>query len=66
MAAQTKRRRRPSEVQSIMMRMGKNYVKKLDRICRANNRSRREIVEILVDEAAVELRGDPTARINPL
>ncbi len=66
MAAQTKKRRAPDEVQSIMMRMGKNYVRKLDRICRVNNRSRREIVEILVHEAALELREDPAARINPL
>ncbi len=66
MAAQTKERRDPAEVRSIMMRMGTGYVKKLDRLCRVNNRSRREIVEILVDEAAVELRGDGAARINPL
>lgn len=66
MAAQTKKRRDPDEVQSIMMRMGKYYVRKLDRICRVNNRSRREIVEILVHEAALELTDDPGARINPL
>ena len=53
-------------VQSIVMRMGTPFVDKLDRLCLINGRSRREIVEILVDEASAELEDDPSARITPL
>ena len=46
--------------------MGDSYVDALDDLCDANQRSRREIVETLVMEAALELKDDPAARINPL
>lgn len=53
-------------VQSVMLRMGHEFVDALDELCETNGRSRREIVEILVTEAYVELQEDPNARINPL
>lgn len=57
---------RPSNtVRSVVLRMGNDYVAELDMLCEANKRSRREIVEILVREAADELRAIPEARINP-
>lgn len=53
-------------VQSVMMRMGTSFVTALDKLCEVNFRSRREIVEILVAEAYVELQENPDARISPL
>ncbi len=58
--------RNAADVQSVMMRMGKDYVSALDELCVVNDRSRREIVEILIDEAYQEYLGDNTARITPL
>jgi hypothetical protein len=58
--------RDPEEVQAILLRMGTPFVDSLDRLCGVNQRSRREIVEILVAEADAELEDDPDARINPL
>lgn len=52
-------------VQSVIIKMGTGYVHYLDVLCKANRRSRREIVEILVLEAAMELHNDPKARIDP-
>ena len=49
-----------------MLRMGLEFIDALDRLCEANSRSRRDIVEILVTEAYVELQEDPDARIQPL
>ena len=54
-----------SEVRSVVLRMGKDYVEELDTLCDANKRSRREIVEILVREAHEEYAHDPSARIDP-
>ena len=48
-----------------LARMGLDYVDELDTLCAANKRSRREIVEILVREAAEEYKHDNTARIDP-
>lgn len=57
---------RPAEaVKPIALRMGRKYVAELDRLCAVNKRSRREIIEILINEAAAELKLDPEARINP-
>ncbi len=58
--------RDPKYVQPIVLRMGKPYVKKLDELCKVNGRSRREIVEMLVAEAAFDLFRDPDDRITPL
>lgn len=55
-----------THVQSVLLRMGKSHVKALDELCAVNGRSRREIVEILVSEAYIELRDDKSARITPL
>jgi len=49
----------------IYMRMTKQHVVELDKLALVNKRTRREIVETLIHEAAMELRSDPTARINP-
>ena len=54
------------DVQSVMMRMGVDYVAALDELCTVNDRSRREIVEILIDEAYQEYLNDKNARINPI
>ena len=59
-------RRDPNHVSSVVMRMGHPYIDMLDDLCEVNDRSRREIVEILVEEAALELKEDPRARIFPL
>jgi hypothetical protein len=58
-------RRDPQHVESINMRMGDNFVLMMDKLCAANRRSRREIVEILISEAYEELEQDEYARINP-
>lgn len=58
--------RDPDHVQSVVLRMGKAFITRLDELCKANNRSRREIIETLVAEASLEYQGDKTARINPL
>lgn len=58
--------RDPDHVQSVVLRMGKEFVKRLDELVKVNGRSRRELIEILVAEASVEYRTDKSARINPL
>jgi len=59
--------RDPSRMQTIavMLRFGKRHVLELDRLVTVNKRSRRAIIETLIHEAAMELKLDPTARINP-
>lgn len=59
-------RRNAAEVKPVVMRMGIKFIAQLDRLCSVNGRSRREICEILISEAAAELRSDKGARINPL
>jgi predicted transcriptional regulator len=51
---------------NVVLRMGEEFIEALDELCEVNKRSRREIVEILVSEASVELQEDPDARIQPL
>jgi hypothetical protein len=58
--------RDPKFVRTIVLRMGAGYLAELDKLCNANKRSRREIVEILVSEAALELRANPRAQISPI
>lgn len=58
--------RDPKHVQSVIFRMGKPYIKELDKLCEVNKRTRREIVEILIAEAAFDLYQDPDDRISPL
>ena len=58
--------RDPDYVQSVVLRMGTGYVDALDELCEANDRSRREIVEILIHEAITDLKMNPDSRINPL
>ncbi len=55
-----------SYVKSVMLRMGMGYVDQLDYLCKANNRSRREIVELLIHQAAQDLSENPNTRIDPL
>ena len=52
-------------VQSVILKMGTSYVHYLDVLCAANRRSRREIVEILILEAAQKLHNNPETRIDP-
>ncbi len=59
-------RRLPDHVKQLNLRMSIPYIERLDELCKANSRSRREIVEILVSEAFEELEENPRARISPL
>ncbi len=54
------------DFKNIMVRMGTEYVRKMDRLCEVNKRKRRELLELLIDEAFVELELNPDARITPL
>lgn len=58
--------RDPEYVQSVVLRMGTGYVDALDELCELNGRSRREVVEILIHEAATDLELNPGSRINPV
>ena len=58
--------RDPDYVHSVVLRMGSEFIDRLDELCEVNKRSRREIIEILVAEASYEYRTDPEARIHPL
>ncbi len=58
--------RNPNYVRPIVVRMGKPFVKKLDILCKTNKRSRREIIELLINKAAFDLHQDPADRIVPL
>ena len=58
--------RDPDYVQSVVLRMGTGYVDALDELCDVNGRSRREIVEILITEAAADYKLNPDSRINPI
>ena len=57
--------RDPKHVKSVVLRMGDAYIGLLDDLCDANGRSRREIIEILIAEAAYDLSENPTERIDP-
>lgn len=61
-----KGRRNANYVSSIVLRMGNDYKEHLDLLCQVNELSRREIVELLVNEAWQELQSDPQARITPI
>lgn len=58
--------RDPEYVMNVVLRMGVEFVDHLDGLCEVNCRSRREIMEILIAEASVELQQNNSARINPL
>ena len=58
--------RDPDFVDSVILRMGIPFIKLLDDLCKANGRSRREIVEMLVTEAAIKLETDAETRITPV
>ena len=62
----TRGTRNPDSVRPVVLRMGKEFVAHLDRLCTVNKRSRREIIEILIAEASVEQQENQHARINPL
>lgn len=62
----TTTKRDPNEVKSVMLRMGDDFVACLDELCEVNKRSRREVVEILVDQAHAEWCDKPDTRLNPL
>ncbi len=51
---------------NIVLRKGEDFIEALDKLCEVNQRSRREIVEILVAEAFDEYKDDNSARILPL
>jgi gamma-glutamylcyclotransferase (GGCT)/AIG2-like uncharacterized protein YtfP len=53
-------------VRSVVFRMGKSFIARLDELCKVNGRSRREVVEILISEASLEFRNNSQARITPM
>lgn len=55
-----------AHTRNVVLRMGEGYIDALDALCDTNDKSRREIVEILVAEAKMELDDNPKARIEPL
>lgn len=58
---------RPKEtVQAVLLRMSIPFVAQLDELCDVNDRSRREIVEMLVNEAHDVFKSNPADRITPL
>jgi hypothetical protein len=57
--------REQENVKQINMRMGVDYIQMLDELCETNKRSRREVVEILIEDASLELEEDPDARLTP-
>lgn len=59
-------RRQPEYVRQVNLRMGDVFIDMLDDLCDTNQRSRREIVEILIHEAFDELANNKNARITPL
>ena len=61
----TAKRRTKAEVKPIMVRMGTDFVACLDELCEVNKRSRREVIEILVDNAHANWAENPTTRLNP-
>ena len=58
--------RNADHTRNVVLRMGEEFISALDELCDVNKRSRREIIEILIAEASVELQEDPSARIQPL
>lgn len=53
------------KIKNILLNMRLSHANKLDKLCKVNARSRREVVEILVDRALAELQDDPDLRLNP-
>jgi hypothetical protein len=49
----------------ISLRISYDHLRELDTLSVVNKRSRREIIELLVHEAALALRRDPHDRIQP-
>jgi hypothetical protein len=47
------------------LRMNPAQIKKLDRLCAVNQRSRREILEALINKAYASYSKDKKERINP-
>ena len=62
----TAKRRKKEDIKPIMVRMGVDFVACLDDLCEVNKRSRREVIEILVDQAHAEWSENPDERLNPL
>lgn len=58
--------RDPDYVQSVVLRMGTEFIDRLDELCSANERSRRELIEILISRESMHFRKDSNYRINPL
>jgi len=53
-------------VQPVAMRMGTGFIDALDELCVINNRSRRELIETLIEHAMREYLRNPNARIVPV
>lgn len=55
-----------SDLKQVNIFFGAEYIRRLDELCKINNRSRRELLEIFINEAYLEYIADPTVRIEPL
>lgn len=58
--------RDPDYVQSVVMRMGTEFIDRLDELCSVNERSRRELIEMLISKESMKFRKDETYRITPI
>ena len=54
------------DLKQVNFFFGAEYCRRLDELCKVNNRSRRELLEIFINEAYLEYVADPTVRIEPL
>lgn len=62
----TKKTKQAQEIRRhVGFRTDESYVGKLDDLCRVNQRSRRELLEILIENAWDEWNAFPKTRINP-
>ena len=55
----------PEGKKDVMLRMHEEKLARLDKLTQVNQRSRREIAEILIDHAYLDWLEDPSDRINP-
>ena len=57
--------RKSYDMKQVLLRLEPYCKRNLDRLCRVNNRSRPDLLSILIDREAELLKEDPTRRINP-
>ena len=55
---------KPERIQ-VGVRLSEDTVQALDAVCVANHRSRRDIIELLINKAYAEFQADDSTRIHP-